>query len=121
MKCVVVLLIAAQAIICSGTVSPAYNPVFEYDVPVASQPLVYAPAAPHTPYGGTYGSYGSYAVHTTPAVSHSFSQTQTHPVAYVKPVSILDKILFRIEILDTIRNGLRIQIVILFLLEQRIR
>lgn len=117
MKCVVVLLIAAQAIICSGTVSPAYNPVFEYDVPVASQPLVYAPAAHHTP----YGSYGSYAVHTTPAVSHSFSQTQTHPVAYVKPVSILDKILFRIEILDTIRNGLRIQIVILFLLEQRIR
>lgn len=89
MKCVVVFLIAFQAIICSGISNAVYNPVFEYDVPVASQPIVYAaPGVHHSPYVGSYGSYGSYAVHTTPAVSHSFSQTQTHPVSYVKPVSI---------------------------------
>lgn len=81
-----VFLIAAQAIICSGISNAVYNPVFEYDVPVASQPIVYAsPGVHHSPY---VGSYGSYAVHTTPAVSHTYSQTQTHPVAYVKPVSI---------------------------------
>lgn len=89
MKCVVVLLVTVHAIICSGTVHPAYNPVFEYDVPVASQPIVYASPYHPAPYVGSYGSYGSYGVHTTPAVSHSYSQTQTHPVAYVKPVSIL--------------------------------
>lgn len=100
MKCVVVFLIA-HAIICSGTVHPAYNPVFEYDVPVASQPLVYASPSVHP--GPYVGSYGSYAVHTTPAVSHSFSQTQTHPVSYVKPVSIsielelLSLIIFRFK------------------------
>lgn len=102
-----VFLIAFQAIICSGDVAhTAYNPVFEYDVPVASQPVVYASPAVHTGHYGSYapshyrsyapshygsygGAYGSYAVHTTPAVSHTFSQTQTHPVSYVKPVSIL--------------------------------
>lgn len=85
MRCVVVLLIALQAIICCGILqSSAFNPVFEYDVPVASQPIVYASPTVHA---GPY--IGSYAVHTTPAVSHTFSQTQTHPVAYVKPVSII--------------------------------
>lgn len=73
-----VILISLQAI-CS-----AYHPVFEYDVPVASQPIVYASPAVHGP--GHY--YGSYAVHTSPAVSHTFTQTQTHPVSYVKPVCI---------------------------------
>lgn len=29
----------------------------------------------------------SYAVHSAPAVSHHYSHTQTHPVAYVRPVS----------------------------------
>lgn len=83
MKCVALISIAFQAIICGAHVHPsAYNPVFEYDVPVASQPIVYAAPSVHT---GPY--YGSYAVHTTPAVSHTYSQTQTHPVSYVKPVS----------------------------------
>lgn len=87
MRCVVLLLITIQCMICSAIIQhSAYHPVFEYDVPVASQPIVYA-APPHAvqtanPY------YGSYAVHTTPAVSHTYSQTQTHPVAYIKPVSI---------------------------------
>lgn len=76
MKCVVLFSIALQAIICGAHVHPsAYNPVFEYDVPVYAAPAVHA---------GPY--YGSYAVHTTPAVSHTYSQTQTHPVSYVKPV-----------------------------------
>lgn len=89
MRCIVVLLITLQCIICSAIVQhSAYHPVFEYDVPVASQPLVYT--APVTPVqSGPY--YGSYAVHTTPAVSHTYSQTQTHPVAYTKPVSIFLK------------------------------
>lgn len=60
--------------VCVATVVP----VFEYDVPVASQPLVYAPH----PY------VGSYAVRQPHAISHSYSQTQTHPVTYLKPVSV---------------------------------
>lgn len=78
MKSVVILLIAIYAIICSATVHPtAFNPVFEYDVPVASQPIVY-PARPA--YVQSYG-------YSSPAVSHSYSHSQTHPAAYVKPVS----------------------------------
>lgn len=85
MKCFVLIWFALQAITCGAHVHPsAYHPVFEYDVPVASQPIVYGAPGAHT---GPY--YGSYAVHTTPAVSHTFSQTQTHPVAYVKPVRVL--------------------------------
>lgn len=88
-----VFLFALQCIICSAIVpQSAYHPVFEYDVPVASQPIVYA--APAVPTGPYYGSYGSYAVHRTPAVSHTYSQTQTHPVAYVKPVSIFKSVFF---------------------------
>ncbi|XP_055309939.1 putative uncharacterized protein DDB_G0277255 isoform X2 [Sitodiplosis mosellana] len=81
MRCIVVFFFTLQCIICSAIVhQSAYNPVFEYDVPVASQPIVYtAPTVQTGPY------YGSYSVHTTPAVSHTYSQTQTHPVAYVKP------------------------------------
>lgn len=68
MRCVALISIALQTIICGAHVHPsAYNPVFEYDVPVASQPIIYAEP-----------SY---------AVSHTYSQTQTHPVSYVKPVS----------------------------------
>lgn len=89
MKCLIVIWIALQAIICCcahvhPVVPSAYHPVFEYDVPVASQQIVYAAPGINT---GQY--YGSYGVHTTPAVSHTFSQTQTHPIAYVKPVRVL--------------------------------
>lgn len=90
MKFIVVLLITLQCIICSAIQYSAYHPVFEYDVPVASQPLAYTNPVQSGPY------YGSYAVHTTPAVSHTYSQTQTHPIAYVKPVSIFLKYIFRI-------------------------
>lgn len=74
MKCVVILLIAICAIICSATVHPtAYNPVFEYDVPVASQPIAY----PRPAYVRSYG-------YASPAVSHSYSShTQTHPATSV--------------------------------------
>lgn len=84
MYLLVLSLITLQCIICSATAQhSAYHPVFEYDVPVA-QPIVYtAPPVPTGPY------YGSYTVHTTPAVSQTYSQTQTHPIAYVKPVSII--------------------------------
>lgn len=82
MRCIVITLIAVHAIICNASVHhTAYHPVFEYDVPVASQPIVYAPSTVHP---GQY--YGTYAVHTSPAVSHTYSQTQTHPVSYVKHV-----------------------------------
>lgn len=84
MKCVVVLLIATVAIICGGFVShaSAYGPVYGgYGVPVQSQPLVYTSPSYHGSYVGPYA-------YTSPAVSHSYSHhTQTHPVAYVKPVS----------------------------------
>lgn len=94
------LLFALQCIICSAIVQhSAYHPVFEYDVPVASQPIVYAAPAVQT---GPY--YGSYSVHRTPAVSHTFSQTQTHPVAYVKPVSIFCENILR-HYLFNIFNG----------------
>lgn len=83
MYLLILSLITLQCISSAVVQHSAYHPVFEYDVPVASQPIVYtAPSVPTGPY------YGSYAVHTTPAVSHTYSQTQTHPVAYVKPVSI---------------------------------
>lgn len=76
MKSVVILLIAIYA--SSATVHPtAYNPVFEYDVPVASQPIVYQARPAYVQ------SYG----YSSPAVSHSYSHSQTHPAAYVKPVS----------------------------------
>lgn len=79
MKCVLIFLIAVHAIICSATVHPTpYNPVFEYDVPVASQPIVY-PARP-----AYYKSYG----YSSPAVSHSYSHSQTHPTAYGSHVSV---------------------------------
>lgn len=76
MKCVVVLLVAAHAIICS-----AYGPAYGYGVPVASQPIVYTSPTYHPSYVSPYA-------YTSPALSHSsFSHTQTHPAAYVKPVS----------------------------------
>lgn len=83
MKCVVVLLIAFNAIICGGVVSHSsvYGPVLGYGVPVQSQPIVYTSPTYHGSYVGPYA-------YTSPAVSHSYSHTQTHPVAYVKPVSI---------------------------------
>lgn len=91
MKCVVILLIAAHAILCSGTAQPSpYSPYYGYGVPVASQPIVYGGSAVTT--AGPY--VGSYAVHS-PAVSHSYStHTQTHPVSYVRPVSIFISIKF---------------------------
>lgn len=82
MKCVVVLLIAIHAIVCSGVVS--HYGSYGYGVPITSQPIVFASPSYH----GSY-NVGPYA-YTSPAVSHSYSHTQTHPVAYVKPVSILD-------------------------------
>lgn len=86
MNCVIILLLAVGAVICSPLITTsAYNPVFEYDVPVA-QPVIYAPTV-HARVANPYA--GAYAIHTTPAVSHSFSQTQTHPVSYVKPVSFI--------------------------------
>ncbi|XP_031624096.1 myb-like protein A isoform X2 [Contarinia nasturtii] len=56
MRYIVVILVAICAIFCGGTVVP----VFEYDVPVASQPIVYAPH-PHAVH--------PYAVRTPPAVN----------------------------------------------------
>lgn len=95
MNCVIIILLAVGAIKCEPLISTtAYNPVFEYDVPVA-QPVIYAP----TFHGRIANPYvGAYAVHTSPAVSHSFSQTQTHPVAYVKPVSFLRWPLYNLDI-----------------------
>lgn len=92
MKFVIFLLIALPAIQCEPepvvAVTPqpvyGYNYGYGYGVPVASQPIYYgSPVQTRVvpPYAGTY------AVHTSPAVSHTFSQTQTHPVAYVRPVS----------------------------------
>lgn len=95
MKCVVVLLIAIHAIICSGLVhhTNAYGPVYGYGVPVQSQPLVYTSPQYHGSYVGPYA-------YSSPAVSHSYSHTQTHPVAYVKPVSIFEIVNKREEIVN---------------------
>lgn len=84
MKCVVVLLIAIHAITCGGvyTHAGAYGSVYGYGVPVQSQPLVYTSPQYHGSYVGPYA-------YSSPAVSHSYSHTQTHPVAYVRPVSIV--------------------------------
>lgn len=118
-----VSLAAINSIDCGS--SPAYNPVFEFDVPVAHSQAYYHGAyggsyggyspyrnygygSPYKSYGYGYGPYRTYAYGSTPyksygysspykyqtsvayqpqAVSHTFSQTQTHPVAHAKPVS----------------------------------
>lgn len=88
MRTLIVLLAAIHSINCAGLLG-AYNPVFEYDVPVAHQQALYSP---YHGYQGAYGYHSAYvtpahAAYTSPAVSHTYSQTQTHPVSYVKPVS----------------------------------
>lgn len=84
-----------------ATVHP-YNPVFEYDVPVAQQ-QVYVPVAHQqvyrtvhgngapiytNGYNSAYSNYG-YAYGGYAPVSHSYQQTRTYPVSYYRPVSFL--------------------------------
>lgn len=61
---------------------------------VTVEPTVYsAPVIQTAPVVHAQSPYiGSYAVHA-PAVSHTYHQTQTHPVAYVKPVNYFSLIL----------------------------
>lgn len=86
------VLIATLHIVNAGNLVTVQPAVVTYDVDphkpalYSSPPLVQTHVATqsHTvnPYVGTY------AVHAGPGVSHSYHHTQTHPVAYVKPVSI---------------------------------
>lgn len=68
------------------TVTPA---TVHYDV-VPQRPALYSAPPVHvgSPFVQTHTPVvGTYAIHTAPAVSHHYSHTQTHPIAYVKPVS----------------------------------
>lgn len=71
-----------------GTINPAYNPVFEYDVPLARPQIVYPSvhAQVGVPvYGSGYSSAYGYGYGAP--VSHSYQHSQTHPVSYLRPVS----------------------------------
>lgn len=79
-------------LVCWLSVSQAtVNPVFEYDVPVASPQIVYRTVHGNVGvpvYASGYNSAYNYGYGYAP-VSHSYQQTRTYhpPVSYYRPVS----------------------------------
>lgn len=73
----------------AGNLIQVQPAVVQYDV-VPQRTAIYSAPSVHVAAPLVHGHLNvpSYAVHSAPAVSHHYSHTQTHPVAYVQPVSI---------------------------------
>lgn len=86
MKYVVLFVLASVLQASYGENLISVHPsVVQYDV-VPQRTALYSAPSVHVSAPIIHGQVPAYAVHGAPAVSHHYSHTQTHPVAYVRPV-----------------------------------